>query len=83
MKKIKYFTAAWCGPCKSFKPTIQELINEGHDIEIIDINEDQKQSSEYGIQAIPTLIFQEDGKTYNKSSGVLQKSQILSLISNQ
>ena len=81
MKKIKYFTAAWCGPCKSFKPTIQDLIDEGHDIEIIDVNEDPDQSSEHQIQAIPTLIFQEDGKTYNRSSGVLKKSEILSLAS--
>jgi thioredoxin 1 len=82
MKKIKYFTASWCGPCKSFKPTIQELINEGHDIEIIDVNQDQKQSLDHEIHSIPTLIFQEDGKTYNRSSGVLPKSEILSLISS-
>lgn len=82
MKKIKYFTASWCRPCQSFKPTIQELINEGNDIEIIDIDEDRKQSSEHEIHSIPTLIFQEDGKTYNRSSGVLQKSEILSLISS-
>ena len=38
MKKAKYFTASWCGPCKSFKPIIKELIAEGLPIEIVDID---------------------------------------------
>ena len=31
-----YFTASWCGPCKMVKPTINKLIKEDFDIEVID-----------------------------------------------
>ena len=30
MKKIKYFGASWCGPCKSFKPIMKEIANDGY-----------------------------------------------------
>ena len=33
-KKLEYYTAEWCGPCRMFKPTIIGLINEGYNIEI-------------------------------------------------
>ena len=41
MKTAKYFTATWCGPCKTFKPVVIELKEEGYSIEIIDIDEHQ------------------------------------------
>ena len=36
MKTAKYFSASWCGPCRTFKPVVNELISEGHNIEIVD-----------------------------------------------
>ncbi len=82
MKKIKYFTASWCGPCRSFKPVIQELIEEGNDIEIIDIDQNSSKATEYQIQSIPTLVFEKNGQTYHRSSGVIQKSDIKDILSN-
>ena len=29
---MKYFTAAWCGPCQRFKPIMQELVSEGYHV---------------------------------------------------
>ena len=38
MKSVKYFTATWCGPCQRFKPIMQEVANEGHSVQFIDID---------------------------------------------
>ena len=55
MKTAKYFTATWCGPCKTFKPVIIELIEEGYSIEIIDLDEQQDISVKYRISSAPTM----------------------------
>ena len=30
MKTMKYFSATWCGPCKAFKPIMNEIAGEGY-----------------------------------------------------
>jgi thioredoxin-like negative regulator of GroEL len=60
MKTAKYFTASWCGPCKAFKPIIEELIEEGQPIEILDIDEHQELAAHFNILSVPTTIILED-----------------------
>ena len=58
MKKAKYFSAVWCGPCKVFKPIMKELSDEGYDIEFIDGDENQDLAVQYNIRSVPTTIIQ-------------------------
>ena len=60
MKTAKYFTASWCGPCKAFKPIIEELIEEGQPIEILDVDEYQELAAHFNILSVPTTIILED-----------------------
>ena len=60
MKQTKYFTASWCGPCKAFKPIIEELIEEGQPIEILDVDEYQELAAYFNILSVPTTIILED-----------------------
>jgi thioredoxin 1 len=76
VNNLKYFTAAWCGPCRSFKPTIEELKSEGENIDIIDIDDNRSLASEYEIMSVPTLVFERSGKIYARTSGGLPKSEI-------
>ena len=41
IKTAKYFTATWCGPCKKFRPIMNEIKSEGYSIQFIDIDEDK------------------------------------------
>ena len=74
-KKILYFTATWCGPCKTFGPIMESLKGEIN-FEKIDIDEDRQRATDYGVRAIPTLLLLEDNKVKDNMSGVHSAEQI-------
>ena len=80
MKQLKYFTASWCGPCRFFKPYIIELIRDGENIEMIDIDANPEQSQKYQIMSVPTLIFEEDGEIFAKRNGAMDPSEMKALL---
>ena len=77
MKTAKYFSATWCGPCKQFKPIMEELSNEGYNIEFIDVDEDRDLAIEYNIRSIPTTVIEEEGKEINRLVGVKSKEEMI------
>ena len=76
MKKILYFSAAWCGPCKMLGPIMESLSGQIN-YQKIDVDNDQDLSIKYGVRNIPTLILLEDGKAIDKMVGVGTKESIL------
>ena len=77
MKKAKYFTATWCAPCKTFKPIIIELVEEGYSIEIIDLDEQQDIAVKYHISSVPTMVIEEREIEVDRFIGVLPKKQVI------
>ena len=77
MKTAKYFSATWCGPCKQFKPIMEELSNEGYNIEFIDGDENREVAIEYNIRSIPTTVIEEEGKEINRLVGVKSKEEMI------
>ena len=59
MKTAKYFSATWCGPCKQFKPIMEELASEGYNIEFIDGDDNKEEAMKYNIRSVPTTIILE------------------------
>ena len=55
MKKILYFTASWCGPCKLLKPKIQAMQSR-FPITILDVDTNSEACSKYSIRNVPTII---------------------------
>ena len=76
MKKILYFSATWCGPCKTLGPIMESLSGQIN-YQKIDVDKDQDQSIKYGVRNIPTLILIKNGEVKDKKVGVLSKDQIL------
>ena len=76
MKKILYFSAAWCGPCKMLGPIMESLAGEIN-YEKIDVDNNQDLSIQYGVRNIPTLVLVENGEAVGRLTGLQTKDQIL------
>tara|TARA_R100000781_G_scaffold111998_1_gene78886 strand:+ start:592 stop:840 length:249 start_codon:yes stop_codon:yes gene_type:complete len=77
MKKILYFTAAWCGPCKTLGPIMQSL-NGQINYQKVDVDNNNDLSIQYGVRNVPSLILvDETGEVKGRLVGVQTKDQIL------
>tara|TARA_Y100000389_G_scaffold201411_1_gene244074 strand:- start:859 stop:1110 length:252 start_codon:yes stop_codon:yes gene_type:complete len=56
MNKLLYFSAGWCGPCKSFGPTMDRLATEGLNIQKVNIDVEPELTAKYGIRSVPSVI---------------------------
>jgi len=81
MKTAKYFSATWCGPCRVFKPVVQELIDEGHSIEMVDIDTNQELALQYQIMSVPTLVIEENGNVVDSIIGSTSKDDLIQRLS--
>lgn len=73
------FWATWCAPCRMLTPVVDELAKEFEGkikIGKLDVDENPKIPSQYGIMSIPTLIFFKDGKAIEQIVGVLSRHQL-------
>ncbi len=74
---MKYFSAVWCGPCKAFKPVMNEIAGEGYSIEFIDIDQEQNKATKYGVRSVPTVVIEENGIEVDRFVGSIPKQMIL------
>ncbi len=77
------FWAAWCGPCRTVGPIVEELAGEYNDkVKIAKLNvDDNKQTpSKYGVRGIPTLMLFRDGQVVDQIVGAVPKSKIKELL---
>ena len=77
MKTMKYFSAIWCGPCKSFKPVMNEIAGEGYSIEFIDVDQEQNKATKYAVRSVPTVVIEENGIEVDRFVGSIPKQMIL------
>lgn len=79
---VLYFTAAWCGPCKMFKPVVEQVSAEtGVSINYIDVDQQQELAQKYGINSVPTILVENNGNVVYRSSGVMSKPQLTQVLS--
>jgi thioredoxin 1 len=77
MKTIKYFSATWCGPCRTFKPIMNEILNEGYSVQFIDIDQSPNMATQFSVMSVPTVIIEENGIEVDRFVGSIPKQQVL------
>ncbi len=77
------FWAEWCAPCRMLAPIVEQLAEENKGSVIVgklNVDENPKTATKYGIRGIPTLLFFKDGKVQEQVVGVRSKGEIQGVI---
>jgi len=77
------FWAAWCGPCRTVGPVVEELAGEYQGkVKIAKLNvDDNKQTPQkYGVKGIPTLMLFKNGAVVDQVVGAVPKSRIQDML---
>lgn len=77
------FFADWCGPCKTLAPILKQVkdsLGEHVSIIKIDVDKNQALASKYQVRGVPTLLLFKNGKQVWRQSGVLQKEELIDII---
>jgi thioredoxin 1 len=68
------FWAPWCGPCRMLSPLVEKLASEFNGqakVGKLNIDDYPEVASRYEIQAIPTLVFFQQGQIVDRVVGVV------------
>jgi thioredoxin 1 len=77
------FWAEWCGPCRALTPILEEVAASQQDnvtIVKVNIDENPKTPSKFGVMSIPTLIIFKNGQAVATKMGLLSKSQLSAFV---
>lgn len=77
------FFATWCQPCKMMHPILEQVKGVlGDRIRVIKIDVDTHGATAeaYRIQSVPTLMLFRNGEVLWRTSGVVQKADLLAII---
>lgn len=84
------FYAPWCGPCRAFAPTLEEIAEHFADepgVKVVKVNIDKdwqgdgKLSKKYGIRAVPTLmVFSGTDRKHERYSGPRDREHIVAFV---
>ena len=77
------FFAEWCGPCKTMSPILKQVkdaLGERVSIIKIDVDKNQPIAAKYQVRGVPTMLLFKKGKQVWRQSGVLQKDELINII---
>src|SRR5271157_2855366 len=77
------FWAPWCGPCRAVGPVVEDLAEayKGRvKVGKINIDDNPKTATNYGVMSIPTLILFNKGDIMDKLIGLSPKERLEGLI---
>jgi thioredoxin 2 len=71
--------AAWCGPCRTLAPVIEELAGDfAGRVKVgkLNVDENPVTAGRFGVRSIPTLLVLRGGREVDRLVGVMPKAEI-------
>jgi len=78
MKKLLYFSAPWCGPCRQLGPIMEEIAQQAT-VQKINVDAQPELAQRYGIRNIPTVILVNDDVEVSRKVGANPKQSYLDM----
>lgn len=78
------FWAPWCMPCRMIAPAVESIAESHKDklkVAKMNVDENTKTPSKYGIRGIPTLLLFKGGDLKESIVGTKKKDEIIEIIS--
>ena len=74
--------ATWCGPCKMMGSIMDAVASEQTECKFykLDVDEAEEVAMNYGINAIPTILFFQDGELKTTKVGLTSKEELEAMI---
>ena len=78
---VAWFTASWCGPCKSVTPFVEKLSETSKSVDFlkIDIDSNQELAEQFDVSSVPTFVMFKDKMLVGRILGA-NSSQIEQLV---
>jgi thioredoxin 1 len=80
--EVLFFNATWCGPCRRMKPIVASMRRQGYRMRDVDVDRNRDLAEKYGIHAVPTFVFIENGSEVNRFSGGTTPERLRNLCSS-
>lgn len=73
------FWAAWCGPCTSIAPLLEDIADDQSDtlkVAKVDVDAQGELAVKFGVRSIPTLMLFKEGAQVGTQIGALGKGEL-------
>lgn len=79
MPKILYFSATWCGPCRTTGLVLKELKKDFPELEVkkFDVDRNYEEAAQWKIKSVPTLICLKNSKEISRVVGARSKEDLI------